>query len=156
MIPLISVIGTDKEAKTKAVVALVEEMVGRGYRIGTIKHHVHDDFQIDVPGKASFKHRAAGAAEVAVASPTMLAYIRTHALDPKISDLAAMFSQDIDVIITEGYAGAETYKIKSPVTDVKKIADEIEKMFLAGNKGIREEGIGEEAKRGIKEGKDGF
>lgn len=130
MTQIVSVIGKDKEAKTAAVVSLVEEMVRRGYRVGTIKHHVHDDFDIDTPGKSSFRHRQAGASEVAVASPTMLAYIRTHNSDPMLKDVAAMFSPDIDIIITEGHAAADTYKIESPLQDAVKTADEIERKFL--------------------------
>ncbi|MFA5867648.1 MAG: molybdopterin-guanine dinucleotide biosynthesis protein B [Actinomycetota bacterium] len=135
MIPIVSVIGYDKEAKTAAVTALVKEMTGRGYRVGTIKHHVHNDFEIDVPGKASHKHREAGASEVAIASPTMLAYIRTHASDPMLVDVAAMFSPDIDIIITEGYAAADTYKVESPVKNVEAAADAIEKEFLKDKDG---------------------
>ncbi len=132
MTPIVSVIGQDKEAKTAAVVALIKEITGRGYRVGTIKHHVHDDFDIDTPGKASYRHKEAGASEVAIASPTMLAFIRTHSSDPILKDIAAMFSPDIDLIITEGYAAADTYKIESPLADPVKAADEIEKAFLAG------------------------
>ncbi len=130
MTPIVSVIGHDKEAKTAAVEALVKELADRGYRVGTIKHHVHDDFEIDVPGKASYRHRRAGASEVAIASPTMLAYIRTHDSDPWLVDVAAMFSRDIDIIITEGYEAAETYKVEPPLEDVKAAADMIEKTFL--------------------------
>jgi molybdopterin-guanine dinucleotide biosynthesis protein MobB len=138
MIPVVSVIGEEKEGKTAAVVALVEELSRRGYRVGTVKHHFHDDFDIDVPGKASYRHRTAGAVEVAVASPTMLAYIRNHSGDPMLVNVIAMFSPDIDIIVTEGYAAADTHKIESPLVDAKAAADEIEKMFLSGNKEIGE------------------
>jgi molybdopterin-guanine dinucleotide biosynthesis protein MobB len=147
MIPIVSVIGEDKEAKTAAVVALVEELTARGYKVGTVKHHFHDDFDIDVPGKATYRHREAGAAEVAIASPTMLAYIRSHSSDPMLADVAAMFSPDVDIIVTEGYAAADTFKIESPLADAKKKAAEIEERFLAVNIGIEEEwkmGTGED------------
>jgi molybdopterin-guanine dinucleotide biosynthesis adapter protein len=135
MIPVVSVIGPDKEGKTSAVVDMVKELTERGYRVGTIKHHLHDDFEIDIPGKASFRHRAAGAVEVAVASPTMLAFIKNNTEDPMLSDVKSMFSSSIDIVITEGYASADTYKVESSVADVKKIVDEIEMRFLARNKG---------------------
>jgi molybdopterin-guanine dinucleotide biosynthesis adapter protein len=135
MIPVVSVIGPDKEGKTSAVVDIVKELTKRGYRVGTIKHHLHDDFEIDIPGKASFRHRAAGAAEVAVASPTMLAFIKSNTEDPRLSDLTSMFSSNINIVITEGYAAADTYKVDTPVADVKEIVDDIEMRFLAVNKG---------------------
>lgn len=129
---IVSVLASEKEHKTATVVALVEELTRRGYRVGTIKHHVHDDFEIDVPGKATHRHSMAGAAEVAIASPTMLAYIRKHRTDPLLADVAAMFSEDIDIIVTEGYAAADTFKVEGPLADVIETADEIEKMFLTG------------------------
>jgi molybdopterin-guanine dinucleotide biosynthesis protein MobB len=127
--PIVSVLAKGKEDKTATVVALVAELTRRGYRVGTVKHHVHDDFEIDVPGKPTHRHARAGAAEVAISSPTMLAYIRKHGSDPMLADVAAMFSDEIDIIITEGYAAADTFKVEGPLEDVIKTADEIEKLF---------------------------
>lgn len=134
---IVSVIASGKEEKTATVVSLVEELTRRGYRVGTIKHHIHNDFEIDVPGKPSYRHTQAGAAEVVIASPTMLAYIKKHRQDPMLYEVAHMFSEDIDIIITEGYAAADTFKVEGPLEDVTKTADDIEKRFLVGNKRIR-------------------
>ncbi|MFZ3062973.1 MAG: molybdopterin-guanine dinucleotide biosynthesis protein MobB, partial [Actinomycetota bacterium] len=50
-IPVISIVGRPKEGKTALIEDLVTELKKRGYRVGTIKHHAHEDFEIDQPGK---------------------------------------------------------------------------------------------------------
>jgi molybdopterin-guanine dinucleotide biosynthesis adapter protein len=130
MTPMISIIGQDKKAKTDAVEALVKELTGRGYKVGALKHHVHDDFEIDIPGKASYRHRKAGACEVAVSSPTMFAYIKDNDCEMDLADVNKYFSSDIDIIIAEGYASSDAAKIEAPVADVSAVADSIEAEFL--------------------------
>ncbi|TIT38994.1 MAG: molybdopterin-guanine dinucleotide biosynthesis protein B, partial [Mesorhizobium sp.] len=46
---------------------LVAELVRRGWKVSTVKH-AHHDFDIDKPGADSFRHRQAGATEVAIVS----------------------------------------------------------------------------------------
>lgn len=130
MTQMISVIGNDKKAKTDAVEALVKELSRRGYKVGALKHHVHDDFEIDIPGKASYRHRQAGACEVAVSSPTMFAYIKDNDCEMDLADVNKYFSSDIDIIIAEGYASSDSPKIEAPIRDVSAAADSIEAEFL--------------------------
>jgi Molybdopterin guanine dinucleotide synthesis protein B len=61
------VVGWKNSGKTTLVGALVRELPARGYRVSTIKY-AHHAFDIDVPGKDSYRHREAGAAEVLAAS----------------------------------------------------------------------------------------
>jgi molybdopterin-guanine dinucleotide biosynthesis protein B len=121
--PIVSVVGPDKKAKTAAVVALVEELTRLGYAVGTIKHHAHGDFDIDVPGKPSYRHLQAGARETAISGPTMFAYVRHHDSEIMLLDVARFFTDDIDVIVTEGYQQAETMKLEAPLPDVKNAAE---------------------------------
>ena len=137
MTPMISIIGTDKKAKTDAVEALVKELSSRGYKVGALKHHVHDDFEIDVPGKASYRHRKAGACEIAVSSPTMFAFIKDNDCEMDLVDIEKYFSGGIDIIITEGYASADTPKIEAPIADVPGVADGIVAEFLSDDKAGR-------------------
>jgi molybdopterin-guanine dinucleotide biosynthesis protein B len=59
--------GWKNSGKTTLTERLVTELVGRGWRVSTIKH-AHHDFDIDKPGADSFRHREAGATEVAIVS----------------------------------------------------------------------------------------
>lgn len=138
MIPIISVIGKDKPQKTAAVIDIVRELKRRGYKVGTVKHHAHGDFSFDVPGKASYRHGEAGASETAVSGPTMLGYIRRHDRELSLTEITEFFSQDIDVIITEGYAREETPKIDSPISDPTETVDEIELIIKKMKGGGRE------------------
>ena len=136
MVPMISIIGEDKKAKTDAVEALVKELTNRGYRVGALKHHVHDDFEIDIPGKASYRHRKAGACEVAISSPTMFAYIKDNDCEMDLADVRKYFSANTDIIIAEGYASSDSPKVEAPLVDVAGAADGIVAEFLVGHKGV--------------------
>lgn len=138
MKPLVSVVSRDKKHKTEAVVALVGEFRKRGYRVATVKHHQHDDFDMDVPGKPSYRHREAGAEEVVVASPTMLAYIRRHDREPSLEEAASIFSDQIDIIICEGYSSADTLKIEAPINRVSEAVDMIEERLDIHPKMLRD------------------
>src|SRR5258708_35654656 len=59
--------GWSGSGKTTLLTAIIPELVARGLRVSTIKH-AHHEFDIDRPGKDSWRHRQVGAGEVMVAS----------------------------------------------------------------------------------------
>ena len=67
--PAIAVVGRHNSGKTTLVVKVIAELAARGLDVGSVKHHTHGDFEIDYPGKDSFRHREAGASETVIASP---------------------------------------------------------------------------------------
>jgi molybdopterin-guanine dinucleotide biosynthesis protein B len=102
MPPVIAFIGKPDSGKTTLLEKLIPELRRRGYRIGTIKHHVHT-FEMDKPGKDTWRHKQAGAATVALSSPTGLGIIRDVDEDMTIEELVGRYFGDIDLVITEGY-----------------------------------------------------
>jgi molybdopterin-guanine dinucleotide biosynthesis protein B len=80
----------------------VRELKKRGYRIGTIKHDVHE-FDIDHEGKDSWRHKEAGACTVAISSPKKLALVKDVESEEPLDSLASKYFQDVDIILTEGY-----------------------------------------------------
>ena len=64
---VIGITGWSGSGKTSLVIRLIPQLQDRGLRVATIKH-AHHSFDIDTPGKDSYKHRVAGASEVLVAS----------------------------------------------------------------------------------------
>ncbi|MBT5373116.1 MAG: molybdopterin-guanine dinucleotide biosynthesis protein B, partial [Rhodospirillaceae bacterium] len=60
--------GWSGSGKTTLLTRLLPELIGRGYRVSTIKH-THHNVEVDKPGKDSYAHRKAGATEVMVGSP---------------------------------------------------------------------------------------
>jgi molybdopterin-guanine dinucleotide biosynthesis adapter protein len=100
---VIGVAGFKNAGKTTLVEKLVRELTARGYRISTIKH-AHHSFDIDQEGRDSFRHRAAGATEVAVVSRHRFAImheLRDEA-EPSLEDLLSKLAP-CDLVIVEGY-----------------------------------------------------
>ena len=57
--PAVAVVGRHNSGKTTLIERLIAELTGRGLDVGSIKHHSHRGFDIDIPGKDSYRHRAA-------------------------------------------------------------------------------------------------
>jgi molybdopterin-guanine dinucleotide biosynthesis protein B len=102
MIPIVSVVGKSDSGKTTLLEKLVKELTSRGYRIGTIKHDAHS-FEIDHPGKDSWRHKQAGAYATVISSPAKLALVVDTDHDHTLAEIRERFIQGVDLIITEGY-----------------------------------------------------
>jgi molybdopterin-guanine dinucleotide biosynthesis protein B len=95
---------------------LVEQLVGRfkaaGQRVSVVKH-AHHKFDIDHPGKDSWRHRQAGAFEVVVASSRRLAKIREFEVEvePTVHQLIAELVE-CDWVLVEGFKHADIFKIE--------------------------------------------
>ncbi|KGD94472.1 molybdopterin-guanine dinucleotide biosynthesis protein B [Rhizobium sp. YS-1r] len=105
--------GWKNSGKTGLTVRLVAELTRRGYRISTIKH-AHHDFDIDKPGADSFRHREAGACEVAIVSDRRFAIM--HELreesEPRLDDILARL-EPCDLVLIEGYKREPVPKIET-------------------------------------------
>jgi len=108
--PIVVLVGTSGAGKTTFLEKLVKELKNRMLRVATIKHHGHD-FEIDSPGKDTWRHARAGADAVAISSPTKFAVIRKVEQEMGIDEAAAFFS-DMDIIIVEGYKKSTKPKIE--------------------------------------------
>ena len=62
--PAVSFVGRQNSGKTTLLEKVIAELAAQGLSIGTLKHHGHSKFQIDIPGKDSYRHRAAGASQL--------------------------------------------------------------------------------------------
>ncbi|MDO4291544.1 MAG: molybdopterin-guanine dinucleotide biosynthesis protein B [Eggerthellaceae bacterium] len=110
--PAISIVGRHNSGKTTLIEQVIAEMVARGHDVGSVKHHSHDAFDIDHPGKDSYRHRAAGASETVIASPTMMARVKTLDDEVECSDIVRSMPGH-DIIVVEGYrkSGLPTIEI---------------------------------------------
>ena len=100
-IPIISIVGKSNSGKTTVLEGVVSELASRGWRVATVKHHVHD-FDIDVPGKDSWRHARAGAVVSMVSSTNKLGVVKQLDCEPTLDDLA-IEAGDVDILLTEGY-----------------------------------------------------
>ncbi len=110
MIPLISVVGKSRVGKTTLLEKLIRELKGRGYRVGTIKHDTHG-FEIDKPGKDSWRHAQAGSDAVLISSPEKLALIKRVDRERSLDELLAYIGE-VDLVLTEGYKSGDKPKIE--------------------------------------------
>jgi molybdopterin-guanine dinucleotide biosynthesis protein B len=104
--------GWSGSGKTTLMVRLIPALKTRGLSVSTIKH-AHHRFDVDTPGKDSFRHREAGASEVLVASGNRWALM--HELrdepEPPLSDLLAKLSS-VDLVLVEGFKREDHPKIE--------------------------------------------
>jgi molybdopterin-guanine dinucleotide biosynthesis protein B len=95
--------GWSGSGKTTLMTALIPELVSRGITVSTLKH-AHHAFDVDQPGKDSWRHRQAGAEEVMVSSATRWALM--HELrglpEPSLDELVRRMSS-VDLLLVEGF-----------------------------------------------------
>ena len=109
---IIGVCGFKNSGKTTLVEKLVQNLTALGYKISTVKH-AHHDFDIDHEGRDSFRHRKAGASEVAVISQNRFAIMNELRGDqpPTLEEILAKLSP-CDLVIVEGYKRDKHDKIE--------------------------------------------
>lgn len=109
-IPVVSIVGKSDSGKTTLMERLIRALSDCGYRVGSVKHHVHD-FDIDVPGKDSWRHAKAGAAVTLVSSPSKLGMTRVMDHEATLDELLEL-ARDVDILLTEGYRRAGNVRIE--------------------------------------------
>jgi molybdopterin-guanine dinucleotide biosynthesis protein B len=109
---VIGLAGWSGAGKTTLLTRLIPYFLAEGLRVSVIKH-AHHSFDVDVPGKDSWAHRQAGAAEVLVSSASRWALMHElrGAGEPKLPDLLAKLSP-VDLVIVEGYKSEPHRKIE--------------------------------------------
>lgn len=105
--------GWKNSGKTTLTEKLVTELTRRGWKVSTVKH-AHHDFDIDQQGTDSWRHRAAGASEVAIVSGNRWALM--HELrgeaEPAMADVIARLGP-CDLVLVEGYKREAHRKIEA-------------------------------------------
>lgn len=108
---LVAIVGKSDSGKTTLIEGLVPELKRLGLRVGTLKHDVHG-FEIDVPGKDSWRHGHAGADAYAVSSPEKLAYITRVEDELPLEEIARRFFAGFDILVAEGYKRSAPYRVE--------------------------------------------
>jgi len=104
-IPVLTIVGKSKSGKTTLLEKLIPELKHRGFRIATVKHHTHPGFEIDHPGKDTWRHAQAGSDYVILASPDKIAWIRRLDKELSLDEITETVS-GVDLVLTEGYKSA--------------------------------------------------
>lgn len=109
--PVISVVGKSGSGKTAFLEKLIAELKSRGVRIGTVKHNLRG-FDIDRPGKDSWRHAQAGSSTVVLSSPRSLTVIKRLDEEMDLDGIVEAYLADVDLVLTEGYKSGSKKKIE--------------------------------------------
>lgn len=120
-LPLLGFAAWSGTGKTTLLEQLIPLLVDRGLRIGVLKH-AHHDFDIDQPGKDSYRLRKAGAQQMMVASRRRHArIIETELAEADFRQLLASFDQtELDLLLVEGFKHEHFPKIELHRAEIGK------------------------------------
>ena len=109
---VIGIAGYSGSGKTTLIEKLIPVLVREGLRVSLIKH-AHHEFDVDMPGKDSYRHRHAGCVEVLVSSSNRWALMHElrGAAEPSLNEQLKHFSR-CDLVIVEGYKNEPIPKIE--------------------------------------------
>jgi formylmethanofuran dehydrogenase subunit E len=106
----ICVVGNKNAGKTTLIERLLPELIARGRRVATIKHDAHD-FDIDVPGKDTWRHRQAGSNTTIIASSSKAALVRLTERELGLDELLGLVDPSCDLVLIEGLRRSPLPKI---------------------------------------------
>jgi len=100
---VMGIVGWSGSGKTSLLVQVLPLITARGFRVSTMKH-AHHRFDVDKPGKDSFRHREAGASEVLVVTSSrwVLMHESREEPEPSIECLIERMTP-VDLLLIEGF-----------------------------------------------------
>jgi len=109
---VIGLAGWSGAGKTTLLTRVIPHLRRDGLRVSVIKH-AHHKFDVDVPGKDSWRHREAGAEEVLVSSGNRWALMHElrGAREPRLPELLRKISR-VDLVVVEGYKNEPHRKVE--------------------------------------------
>jgi molybdopterin-guanine dinucleotide biosynthesis protein B len=101
-VKVIGIVGWSGSGKTTLLTRLIPLLRASGLTVSTVKH-THHGFDMDRPGKDTYRHREAGAHEVMVAAGTRWALLHEVAgPEPMLPDLLGRL-EPVDLVLVEGF-----------------------------------------------------
>jgi molybdopterin-guanine dinucleotide biosynthesis protein MobB len=110
-VPAVSFVSKSGSGKTTLLEKVITLLKERGHRVGVMKHDSHS-FDIDHPGKDSYRLTAAGADTMLITSPEKVALVKKHAAEPPLTELLERYFADVDIVVTEGFKRSALPKIE--------------------------------------------
>ena len=109
---VIGLAGWSGAGKTTLLTRVIPHFLKEGLRVSVIKH-AHHAFDVDMPGKDSWRHRQSGAEEVLVSSGKRWALMHElrGASEPRLQELLAKMSR-VDFVVVEGFKSEPYRKIE--------------------------------------------
>ncbi len=138
MSPIFGITGWKNAGKTTLTERLVAEFVRRGWKVATVKH-AHHAADIDHPGTDSFRHRAAGATEVALVTAGRFAIVREQE-DPSLAEVLARLAP-ADLVLVEGFKTAPHPKVEVRADESRPMAPADYNIVVIASDGAGEAGL---------------
>jgi molybdopterin-guanine dinucleotide biosynthesis adapter protein len=108
--PIVAFVGHSGSGKTTFVEKLITRLTRQGVRVAVIKHDVHG-FEMDKPGKDTWRHKQAGAVATLISSPGKIGLVMDSDRDHSPEELLPLL-HFADLVITEGYKRSQLPKIE--------------------------------------------
>jgi molybdopterin-guanine dinucleotide biosynthesis protein MobB len=109
--PSISFVGRSNTGKTTIIERLIPILREKGFKVAVIKHHPHD-FEIDIPGKDTYRYKLAGATMAILASPGKVAVIEDTERELTLEEIITRYIHNVDILIIEGFKREKIPKIE--------------------------------------------
>ena len=119
MLPIVSIVGQSQSGKTTLLERLIGEFRERGYRVAVVKHTV-EDFEMDRPGKDTWRYAEAGSDAVAISSPHRMALLKPQENNDSLEGILHLLGEDFDLVLVEGFHEAHVPKIEVHRSALKK------------------------------------
>lgn len=110
-VPAVAFVAWSGTGKTTLVEQIIALGTAQGLKIGALKHDAHD-FEIDRPGKDSYRFFAAGAAAMVLVSADKLAMVRRHEAAPEVDVLLQEYFTGMDLVLIEGWKNSALPRIE--------------------------------------------
>lgn len=110
-IPYLSFVGRSNTGKTTVIERLIPALRKKGIKVAVIKHHPHD-FNIDIPGKDTYRYKQAGASTSILASPGKVAVIEDTEKELTLEEIVTRYVRNIDLLLIEGFKRENIPKIE--------------------------------------------
>lgn len=110
-VPVICIVSKNSgTGKTTFMEKLIPEFIKKGYQVGTIKSDSHG-FEMDTPGKDTWRFTQAGAKATAIISPNKYAVIQQTDTKMELDEVVKKI-EDVDIILVEGFKMSDKPKIE--------------------------------------------
>jgi molybdopterin-guanine dinucleotide biosynthesis protein MobB len=138
--PLVCFVGYKDSGKTTFLESLVADMAGRGLHVACIKHDTHG-FVMDHEGTDTWRLSRAGADQVVISAPGQYASVARVERERSLEELRGEIDGSADIVLVEGFKGADADKIEVVGASGRLACDEAELMAVVADKPLAGVGL---------------